>query len=729
MKNINTTFRLTAIATALLAAFGSAHAEDDEVRELSQPASSISVGAGYLSNDRLQQGAFDGLRDDGAYWLIDADVVKRNEETGTWLILKGQNLGLESRAVDAEVYRQGDVGASISYRRTPRLNPLQINTRTLGLGTENQRIGGTALHKVELGTYRDSVQVGFTKNLLQGLDLKFGFRNEEKNGERHWGLGSDPYFLAEPINSTTRQLDLTLEYTGERLQLAGGYSASWYINSDELVMGENRANANPGTSSRPRFTPLTLPLDNEAHQFFLNAGYSFTSSTRGTLKLSRSVATQDETLPTIGLSGPNAPFVGMPSSLDGEIVSTLVELGLTSRPTNDLSLSGNLRYYDVNDRTPLIGVVGSNTTGVATVHNTPHDYTTTSGKFEATYRLPQQFKLVAGVDLKNQDRSSPKNVDESERYVPYNEQIDETTYRLQLRRSMSDTVNGAIAFMRSERDGSSRVSPHEPELLTGGVKIYDMINPLHISDRTRDKVRVSVDWAPVEQFGVQLNVEGARDDYHAEDGRPYGLRSGRAMLVSLDARLAINDDWQVTGWMSHDKNRARQFNTRWSRELTSGAGSPQPPILEAYKDAALEDRGDSIGLGLRGLIGAALSVGADVQWTRSRSSFDEDVALTGNTGAQVTTTMYPTSSGVTGQSLDDIESTLVRVSMFAKYALRKNADLRFDVIHERWKTDDWTWSFANGNSFAYASPDGTTVAIKPKEVSNFIGARYIYKFQ
>ena len=701
MNNFNTnTFRLTALAAALFAAFGSAFAADDEVRELSQPDSSISVGAGYWSNDRQQQGAFDGMRDDGLYGLIDADVVRRNEETGTWYSFKGQNLGLESRSFEAEVYKQGDVGASVSYRRTPRENPLNIHTRLVGLGTDNQVIGGTTLHKVELSTYRDMVQVGFTKNLLKGTDLKISFKNEEKNGERHWGLGSQAYFLAEPIDSITRQLDVVLEYSAERLQLAGGYSGSWYTNRNEMVMGTIAGVAQPGTTSAPNPTPLSLPLDNQAHQFFLNAGYSFSASTRGTLKLSRSVATQDESLPSVGLAAPNAPFVGMPGSLDGEIVSTLVELGLTSRPTNDLSLSGNLRYYDVNDRTPLIGVVGDNATGVASVHNTPHDYTTRSGKIEAAYRLPQQFKLIAGIDVKDQDRSSPKNVDEAERFVPYTESIDETTYRLQLRRSMSDTVNGSIAFMRSDRDGSSRVSPHDPE-------IFDAINPLHIADRTRDKWRLSVDWAPVEAFGLQFNVERSRDDYDREDGRPYGLKDGHASLVSLDAQYAINDEWKLNAWISHDETRASLLAGRWPRNATS-------PIPDMVKDADLRDTGDSIGLGLRGAVGDRLQLGADVQWTRNRSEHDEDTAP---------------ARAATELPLEDIESTLTRVSMFAKYALRKNADLRFDLIHERWKTDDWSWSFANGNSFAYAAADGTRVAIQPKEIANFVGMRYIYKFQ
>ncbi|NMF96288.1 MtrB/PioB family decaheme-associated outer membrane protein [Aromatoleum toluolicum] len=714
MKNFNTTFRLTAVAAAMLAAYGSAFAEDDDIKQLTKPDSSISVGAGYWSNDRPQQGVFDGMRDDHGYALIDADVVKRDDATGTWFKFKGDSLGLESRKISVEVQQQGNMGGFVNYSRIPRESPVEIRSGIRGVGSERMTISGAGanalpFHDVDLATYRDLIHVGFSKNLLKDVDVKLSFKNEEKNGSRHWGMGSQALFLAEPIDSTTQQLDVTLEYSGEKLQVAGGYAGSWYRNQNDMVFGRVNGAAQPGSTSSPNPVPLSLPLDNEAHQFFLNAGYSFTPSTRGTLKVSRSVATQDESLPSRNLAAPNNAFVGAPHKLDGEIVTSLVELGLSSRPTSKLSLNANLRYYDVDDNTPLVGLVGNNTTRVVTVHNTPHSYETKSGKFEASYLLPQRFKLIGGIDIKEQDRSAPKFV--SERFVPFNEKIDETTYRVQLRRSMSETVNGSVAFLHSIRDGSSRVSPHDPE-------IFDTINPLHISDRTRNKVRLSMDWAPVEAFSMQFNVEDSHDDYAREDGRPFGLKDGRATLVSVDARYAVSDKWQVTGWASHDVTRAKQLAGRWAQNTG---------IFEMLKDAKLEDTGNSVGLGLRGAVSAKLQVGADVQWTRTESSYDEDTTLTGLGGLQAT---YPTSGGVTGRRLADIESTLTRLSMFARYAVRKNADVQLDLIHERWKTDDWTWSFADGSPFTYGTTtDGTTVSIKPKQVANFIGMRYIYKFQ
>jgi hypothetical protein len=85
--------------------------------------------------------------------------------------------------------------------------------------------------------------------------------------------------------------------------------------------------------------------------------------------------------------------------------------------------------------------------------------------------------------------------------------------------------------------------------------------------------------------------------------------------------------------------------------------------------------------------------------------------------------------------LPDITNKLARLKLFGVYELQKSSELRLDLIYERWETDDWTWTFADGSPFIYGADvpapavDGTTVITKPKQVSTFIGGRYIYRFQ
>jgi MtrB/PioB family decaheme-associated outer membrane protein len=707
------TLKLTALSAALLAVYGPALAEDAALAPLTKPESTVSVGVGNWSDDRHQQGIYDGMREAGTYLLLDGSILKRDDATGTWFTINARNLGLDNREIRADWLRQGNIGGYVEYNRIPRDNPWTFNTGLQGIGTTRMTISGAGASALpivprDLGTKRDQFNLGFYKNFLPGLDFKVDFKNEKKDGTRNWGLGSQPFFLAEPIDSSIRQLELTFTYARERLQMSGGYYGSWYNNENPLVFGLINGQAQPGTTAAPNPTPLVEPLSNQAHQIYVNGGYDFTKTTRGTFKLSYGRAMQDDALPTYDLAAPNNRFINAPSTLDGRMDTTLAEAGLSMRPMPKLSVLANLRYHDHDDKTPVVGFVGSNVTGIPTVFNTPHSFTTKSGKVEATYRLPADFSVIGGIDYRSQDRSAPLV---GTLFVPFRQQLDETTYRAQLRRILSETVNGSIAYLRSVRNGKDDVLPGDP--------FEDAINPMHIADRTRNKWRGVLDWAPMERMSLQFVIEDSRDKYGTDALRPYGLQDGSAQLYSLDASFELSEAWQLVAWYSRDVTKATELGQR-----TAGSGA-----ADAIKQAHLEETGDSYGLGLRGKPMNKLKVGADVESYVSRTKYQQDKTLLGAGAA------FPTVGGATEVPLPDIKNTLFRVKLFATYAVQKNGDVRFDVIHEQWRTDDWTWMMmpATGMTpWIYGTTtglDGTTVTADRKQTATFVGVRYIYKFQ
>lgn len=708
--------RLTAIAASLATCFGSAWAADEEandlVKELIEPESSVSIGAGSWSKDRHQFGIYDGMREGGTYGQLDIDFARREPTTGTWLMLTGRNLGLENRELRGEWLRQGDIGLSLEYSRLVRDNPLTFTTGLRGIGTESLRTSGTApantlpAREVSLGTERDMTQIGFYKNLMSHLDLRISFKNEEKDGTRQWGWGSAPLFAVEPIDSTTRQLEATLSYSGEKFQIEGGYYASWYENHNSLVLARVNGVADGAVSGNPTNpTPLSLPLDNQAYQLYLNGGYSLTTTTRGTFKLSYARATQDETIPMpFNLN----PLDLAPRSLDGRIDTTAVEFGLSSRPLPRLSIVANLRYRDVKDKTPLHAVIGTDPAGPVTGYNTPHSIRTKSGKLEATYRLPADFSLTGGVDVKDQNRTAPTV---GTVWVPFAKDLDETTWQLKLRRSLAETVSGSLAYLLSKREGSNYVLPTDVSPPAGGpYTTEDAVNPIHIADRKRNKWRGMLDWTPTEKLSLQFAVEDSRDRYDFRsqiipgdpESVPAGVKSGDASLFSLDASYTFNEKWQASVWYARDLTKVKQMS--WNN--TAGA------LNQMVAD--LKETGDSFGLGVKGEVYRKFRVGANLEWTRSVSEFDQ-----------------PVSARPAGTSaLEDINTTVVRFKFFSEHDLAKNSTVRLDLIHERWRTDDWTWSFSDGSPFTYGTTtDGTIVTAAPKQNASFVGARYIYKFQ
>ena len=328
-------------------------------------------------------------------------------------------------------------------------------------------------------------------------------------------------------------------------------------------------------------------------------------------------------------------------------------------------------------------------------NHTSLGFKTLTGKLEATYRLPQGYSLTGGIERSNQDRRIPVgNIDsvtgrDFQRYTPWRSKLDETTVRAQVRRSFSDTLNGTLAYLHSKRSGSSYTLAAEAE--------PDLVNPIDIADRKRDKWRVVLDWAASDQLSLTLNLEDSTDKYANSVDRPLGLRDGKASMYSIDASYAFTSRWQGTAWYANDKTKATQYNVD-------------------DRVAWLEDTGDTVGVGLKGVLTQRINVGLDLLHSKNVNKYPEDVPGGYNSNSD--------------GPLPDITSKLTRVKLFATYALQKNADLRFDYIHERWETNDWSYQFFDGTTFTYGTTtDGTQVTQNPIQSADFVGVRYIYRFQ
>src|SRR5687768_5058643 len=221
-------FRLSAASIAVIAAFPGLAAE--EAAEPAPGALSVDarIGLGHASSDGRYFGQYTGVNERGFYGLFDVSAARRDEKTGTWLKFDGRNLGLDSRQLRLEHNRQGNWGYFIEYSGIPRYEPLRITTAVSGIGSPNLAIPAPASpgFPLNLDTRRDVLGLGFEKMFWGNWDMSVRFRNDEKDGARVFARGTTGgapagffgnfEFTPEPINSTTRQLDVLLNYTGEK---------------------------------------------------------------------------------------------------------------------------------------------------------------------------------------------------------------------------------------------------------------------------------------------------------------------------------------------------------------------------------------------------------------------------------------------------------------------------------------------------------------------------------
>jgi MtrB/PioB family decaheme-associated outer membrane protein len=676
-----------ALAAALAASAPAwADEEQEEIQRLITPASSVSIGLGWANENNRRFGQYNGMVDEGEYLLLDLDFRRRSAD-GIWLNARGRNLGLDNRELRLEYNRQGSWGAFVDFSQTPRISPYTPLTRLVGADSAQQTVNGVAsAYPLELSTERKALTAGFDMALGRGFDLQFRLRNEEKEGRRLFGRsGSD--FLVDPIDYNTQIFEATAGYTAERLQLSGGYVGTNFVN------GKTRLDVTGGTGGA--FTPIALPPGNESHQFHVGGGYAISSTTRMTFRLARSLQTQNEAFPDLAAAATGRRDLG----LGGRIDATFGQLGVSSRPMPALSLLANLRYDHRNDKTPVVDYFPTLAASTGTGENEPRSFRTRNAKAEATYRLPAGFSVMGGVESELRWRNTS-----SVRIVSFRDETEENTYRVDLRRAMSETLNGSIGFARSRRTGSewqTTVVANAAGTGPGVTPGSNLLHPLHLADRDREKIRGTLGWQATEALELNFLTEYSQDDY---GGRTLGMRDGHARLHSLDAGLRLSESWSATAWTSYDDTSARLESCASAAGSNTGNISACPntaanPIWEAR----LRSVGRALGVGLRGKVSGPLEVGADLSYSEDKGEFHQ----------------APRPAAVA--AVPDARFRRSTLKLYGQYALTKRSGLRAQFITDRFSTDDWTWT-----NWTYS--DGTRVLANSTERVEFVGVSGYFNF-
>ena len=716
-------FTRTLIYLPVFAACSAAQADEiSDVELLTKPESSVSLGAGITngnSDEKSLSGAYNGLRDHTGAVLLDADIVKRDDATGTWTTLEGRNLGLDNREFGFSQQRQGQWKYFVDYSELVRHDPRTINTALRGAGTTTPTVVllGTpgAGSDLDLELKRKSLGIGGNLWISSSLQLDVSFKQEDKNGARLFGIGNAcsatwqaagactsssgnvwaELMLPEPIKSTTRQIEAKLSYSGDKLALSGGYYGSFFTNSyGSLTPGipatlSNYLGAPIAVDAGLRTTlglPIALPPDNQAHQLYLSGNYAFTPTTHASFKYAYSHATQDDSFLGSGLTGaPNGR-----SDLGGVVDTTLLQLGLTARPLSKLSLLANLRYEDKKDKTPIDMY---NVEGVNTFSNGHVSSRKLGGKLEATYRVFSTTRATLGVDYQQVKRELPPSTDTVAGLQGLRGETEEMGYRAEVHQTITEGLSGTLGYGSSRRTGSDwynvATKVVDPALGDSLTAVF----PATLTDRTRNKWRAALDWSPSDSLSIQVNAEDGTDHYTMDTVR--GLQESGMSLFGLDATWSVNDKWKLTGYASHGEQTLR--------------------VRHNTDTGSLKNTSDTFGMGLTGNPSARLQVGADLSYTSETDRYDQWST------SNATNTFLATSGG-----LPDVQYRLTTLKLFAKYALEKNSDLTFSLIHQRTRLKEWTW---NNRDIPFTYSDNTTVSTDQNQNFTFFGVVYVYKFR
>lgn len=718
------------LALALCAAFSPLHAQGSNA----ESSLSLSLG-GYDGSGAASRSLFNqysGLRPAAdSIATLGFDYYRRNEDSGASTQFYGIDLLGDNRELGFWWKQPGQWKFSASYGQLVHRGPDVVNTGLLGAGSTTPQLaplpgGAGSGAELDLKVKRSSLGLSMAKVISPRLQFDLSLKTENKQGARPFGIGTNcpslvapgctgttsieagwaVLMLPEPINANHSQIESRLSYGGEKLRLSAGYYGSFYSNYNDALRPNIGATLyNPLGVLMPPTAGLqsilsqavALPPDNQAHQFDLSGSYAFTRSTRVNFKLGYNQALQNQDFAASGFS--NAPL-GV-ASLGGKIVTTLAQVGLTSRPLPKLTLQGTLNYEDKDDQTP-IALYNVERNAVYTNRQLPN--TKTRAKLQAAYQLSGETRATLGLNSESINRGIFTASSAVAGISALRQTTDETTARAELRHRMTETLSGAVSLESGKRNGSAWLRNNsglgvtavlDPSTADSGLSTAVFMPTL--ADRRRDKVKLHADWQPSESLSLQLVGEQGQDKFTAPSS--YGLRSSAMNTLSLDWSYAFSEKWSVNGFVSRAKQQLDQAR-------------PSGTAL------AFDNTSHNLGLGISGKPDSKLELGATLSLTDDLSTHVQTLDAT---AAAVDAALLAATGG-----LPDIAFRQARLKLFSKHALDKNSAVQISLIYQHASWNDWAWAF-NGTPFVYS--DGTTLSSKPVQKLGFIGITYIHRWQ
>lgn len=748
MKNQSTVPVRSVLAVALALAFPGGYALADEVQELTSPnVSEISLSVRNQDKVNPLYRLYSGSSSAGATGSVDINLIRR-DDNGVWGKLQARDLGLRNQELGASYEKQGDWRIGLDYNEISRYAPYTINTKVGGVGTDKLTLNRDFRSNLGLGPEsslkleRTGTTLSGSKFLSDAYKFNFSLKTEDKKGAimsaaygATWNTPAGaPYalnygtqfFAPQPENYRHNQFEASLDYFTKKMQLSGGFYLSVFDNSStalNITPGQNSLTTTTGPITSPW---ISLQPSNQALQWDVSGAYNFSDKTRLSFKMSQERATQDAAfIPAYGntttgsptytaINPPGVPYApGITNTSLGGLVETTAYFGmLTSKLSREMDVLASWRFEDRNDKTPQRLYLDSTANVIEYpngVLNPRESHKINRGKFEIGYRLPQNYRLTGGLDY-----------DKKETPEAYRDSVTDQTVRVELRKTLNETLNGKVMLAHSERTGGTwHVLDGTPA--TGATTFSTTTGvaaPLQFADRKRDKVKLMMDWSPVDPLSLQFFYEYGLDKYPftpPSGNAQMGMTQGQTDLFGFDAAYRVSDNWKVNGFYSFNQNRTHQnevYTPRINNANQPCTGTTVTTSCSPWQ-ADLDMAGEVLGVGVLGKL-SGWNLNAKYLYTTDRTKY----GITFNP-------YYPTAAGSSVPAgagvLPDTVYSLNRLNLSGAYAFSKATTLRLDYIYDVRTVDDYTWT-------NWTFSDGTKVNVNPNQTTQLVGVTVIHSF-
>ncbi len=635
------------------------------------PYSEIELGIGYVSDDAYKFGRYNGLQSKGPFVVADIDTENYSED-GTFWIIHGTNLGLESRYLRAEGGRQGTYKVFLEWDELPNYKNNTVQTPFLGVGSDNLTLPSgfdintnldASLNNFELKTKRERLTTGVMFTPKDRWQFDVDYSHETKKGVDATGaaIGAGPgggggpgsgtgaiglvstSLIPEPIDYVTDKVNAKLHYAGDDGQVDLTYHVSAFDNNYNSLTWQNPF----FTTGAPTAGSMSLAPDNEFHQLSLSGGYTLPYRSRLTGLISIGQMTQNQAFESYSINSGLTTNPLPRSSLDGEVETTNAQLKIASRPTDKLRLNGELRYNERDNQTPVASydyIVLDSFAKTGSVQNNPYSYKKSLLNLDANYRISAIQSLRGGYKYNNTKRRAS----DIER-----EETKENSLFAKWKVKPHSTVDVELYGEASKRDGSEYTAQG---IQNPGLRKY------YMADRDRTQLGAAIDYMATEALFLSARADYNQDDY---TDTTIGLTEASNPVYTLDFSYTPRHNVVTYGYYTHENIESSQ----------AGASVTTATAASSNWEADFDDAFDTVGLGAKITDIGKWEIGADLVFSQSTGKIDmKDLVNPG------TENQFP-----------DNETELTSFKLWTNYNYNENLVYRLGYWFEDYSEKNWAY--------------------------------------
>lgn len=527
----------------------------------------IGVNAAYIDSDDIHSGNAFGTDNDGANGSVDADLHYRNT-AGYKAKFQAHQLGLDNGFAHLEAGKSGHYKLVADYQQLTRYQSGDARSQLWykdGVLTPSEH---TQIQELSLQRNKAGLGLSYGQDFYQAY---VRYEHENKTGYQSSSIVTPrPVNFGLPVDANTDNLTAGLSLSGDSWTTNLNYFVSQYKNDVDAL-------------SLPYLYDVFAPApDNQAHQISLSGQYQLKRTVMSG-RLASGKMIQDDNL--IQMSGnPLQNWDGEVDTLDGK-------LSVTSLLSNKLRLGGSVDYSKRDNKGSVWEFAQYEVNGIsgAFKQNVPLDTERRGLKLNASYRLSSDYRLQAGYDRKEMERSYGDR-----------EQTNDDALWAKLNVRALDDIKLKFKASLDNRGGSE----YQTSELTSS-ETNPLLRKYYLADRKRTAFKAMFNHTPTSWLSVDMTARYAKDDYN---------ETQLGLTESEDYGYDINLGLQLNAHLSGYAFAGQQ----WIDAAQAGSQGFSSP--DWFAD--IEDEFINLGAGFNysGLLEDRLSLGGDYLFANSASN-------------------------------------------------------------------------------------------------------------